>query len=112
MLALAFIAVPVLTYLLPAILPIWKPFLLLWSVLAALLVLSWFAPILSETPQDALARQIDNALRAILAICWLTAGIVQGIRGFARSRNYTGYRHWPVVGLFGLGLAGTGLAFL
>lgn len=118
MLAIAFLAVPIVAYGVPALSPIWKPFLIIWAGLGLLLALSWLVPAIGlvpydeGVPRDDLAHMIDNALRAVLAMCWIMAGLVQAIRGLARALGYTGYVHWPVVGLGGFATATVGLLFL
>lgn len=91
------LAIPLAFYLIPALLPIWRPFLIAWAALAVLLIAAWLAPEFYRKPQDSLAALIDQALLYFFFGLWLTAGCVQAIRGWARARNYDGYVHWPFV---------------
>ncbi len=106
------VAIPMAFYLIPALLPIWRPFLIAWAVLALLLIAAWLAPGFYRQPQDSLAALIDQALLYFFFTLWLTAGCVQAIRGWARARSYSGYRHWPLVATGGGLSLLTGLAYL
>lgn len=112
MLALVVLAAPVLFYLLPASLPLWRPFLICWGTLAMLLAAAWLAPFFYQAPQDQLARMIDDALRAIFSACWMMAGFVQLLRGMAGSRGYSGYMHWLGVTLGAAVIIVVGAGFL
>lgn len=106
------LAIPVAFYLVPALLPIWRPFLIAWILFAMLLITAWMAPAFYRQPQDSLAALIDQALLYFFFTLWLAAGCVQAIRGWARARNYSGYLHWPLVTLGGGLCLLTGLAYL
>lgn len=106
------LAIPLAFYLVPALLPIWRPFLIAWALLAILLIAAWLAPAVYRQPQDSLAAMIDQALLYFFFTLWLAAGSVQAIRGWARARNYGGYLHWPLVATGGGLCILTGLAYL
>lgn len=106
------LAIPLAFYLVPASLPIWRPFLVAWALLAIVLTAAWLAPAFYRQPQDSLAALIDQALWYFFFTLWLAAGCVQAIRGWAAARGYKGYRHWPVVAAGGGLCVLTGLAYL
>jgi hypothetical protein len=91
------IAAPMLFYFFPATIPIWKPFLIVWTGLGLVLAYYWLSGFYSQAGPRGLADAIDLFVRIMLTSCWLTAGFVQYVRGKAFERADEGYRHWLMV---------------
>ena len=102
---------PLAFYLLPASLPIWRPFLIVWSLAGIVIVGLWadsvLNPYVRSGPHD-WGGSFGKFLIQFFATCWICAGLVQGVRGGARSKGHEGYPHWLMVILGGLGACAIG----
>lgn len=96
---------PLIFYLLPASLQLWRPFLIIWAITGLLLAILWadslLNPYVRSGPQD-WGGAFGSFLNRFFTICWFIAGLVQGIHGAARAKGNAGYRHWPVVVIGGI----------
>lgn len=97
-------AIPVIFYLLPALVPIWRPFLITWLILAAGVAAIWllgpWGPFAPQQPRG-LGAAIDLFINVMITTCWFVAGLVQALRWYARRKGFDTYRHWMgiVIGL-------------
>ncbi len=90
--------IPIVFYFLPALLPIWRTFLIVWGGLGFMILLLWIEPGFLPKSTDPLAVMIDAALRKSLTAMWVAAGFVQGVRGVVYSKGYNDqYPHWFTV---------------
>lgn len=92
------LAIPMFFYLLPALVPIWCAFLIVWPAVGILIFISWYELVFRGAEQDQLALLFDKALIYFLLNLWVTAALVQLIRGLVRAKGYRkNYHHWLVV---------------
>ncbi|MEP0518600.1 MAG: hypothetical protein ABJO09_00815 [Hyphomicrobiales bacterium] len=91
-------AIPIVFYLLPALVPIWRAFLIVWPAVGVLIFVSWYELVFRDAEQDQLALLFNKALLHFLLNLWITAALVQLIRGLVRAKGYReNDHHWLVV---------------
>lgn len=98
MVILVLLAIPTVFYLLPASVPIWRTFLIVWAVVGILVIIIWYKLVFLGADKDQLALLFDKALIYFILELWITAALAQIIRGWAHANGYqNNYRHWLVV---------------
>lgn len=93
-------AIPVIFYLLPALVPLGRTFWIVWLLIGAGVVAIWLAgpwgPFAPDAPRG-LGAAIDLFINIVMTTSWFVAGIVQGVRWYAGHKGWGDYRHWITV---------------